>query len=85
MPMHPARPAVSVAAPCRTEALLTIECAVKSRLRSLCVMYGTSGVQVAGCGKPILMVHGFGASIGHWKKNIPALAAAGYQVCVHAT
>ncbi len=82
--MHPARPAVSVVAPCRTKALLTIECAVTSRLSSLCVTYGTSGVQVAGCGKPILMVHGFGASIGHWKKNIPALAAAGYQVCVHA-
>jgi hypothetical protein len=26
------------------------------------------------------MVHGFGASVGHWKRNIPALTAAGYQV-----
>lgn len=35
---------------------------------------------VAGCGKPVLMVHGFGASVGHWKRNIPALTAAGYKV-----
>ena len=34
---------------------------------------------VAGTGKPLLLIHGFGASIGHWRKNIPALAA-GYQV-----
>ena len=26
------------------------------------------------------MIHGFGASIGHWRKNIPVLAAAGYRV-----
>lgn len=35
---------------------------------------------VAGTGKPLLLIHGFGASIGHWQKNIPILAAAGYQV-----
>ncbi|WP_432808027.1 alpha/beta fold hydrolase [Pantanalinema sp. GBBB05] len=35
---------------------------------------------VMGTGKPLLLVHGFGASIGHWRKNIPVLAAAGYQV-----
>lgn len=35
---------------------------------------------VAGSGKPLLLIHGFGASIGHWKKNIPVLASAGYQV-----
>lgn len=35
---------------------------------------------VAGTGKPLLLIHGFGASIGHWRKNIPVLAAAGYQV-----
>jgi pimeloyl-ACP methyl ester carboxylesterase len=34
----------------------------------------------AGCGKPILLVHGFGASLGHWKRNIPILAANGYKV-----
>ncbi len=33
-----------------------------------------------GSGQPLLLVHGFGASIGHWRKNIPTLAAAGYQV-----
>ncbi len=33
-----------------------------------------------GQGRPILLIHGFGASIGHWRKNIPALADAGYQV-----
>lgn len=35
---------------------------------------------VAGTGKPLLLIHGFGASIGHWRKNIPVLAEAGYQV-----
>ncbi|NEP49398.1 MAG: alpha/beta fold hydrolase [Moorea sp. SIO3C2] len=35
---------------------------------------------VMGTGKPLLLVHGFGASIGHWRKNIPALAAGGYRV-----
>jgi len=35
---------------------------------------------VMGTGKPLVLVHGFGAAIGHWRKNIPVLAAAGYQV-----
>lgn len=35
---------------------------------------------VAGEGKPLFLIHGFGASIGHWKKNIPLLAASGYRV-----
>lgn len=35
---------------------------------------------VMGTGRPLVLVHGFGASIGHWRKNIPVLAAAGYQV-----
>jgi pimeloyl-ACP methyl ester carboxylesterase len=35
---------------------------------------------VMGQGEPLLLVHGFGASIGHWRKNIPVLAAAGYRV-----
>lgn len=33
-----------------------------------------------GTGRPLLLIHGFGASIGHWRKNIPVLAAAGYRV-----
>lgn len=35
---------------------------------------------VMGEGKPLLLIHGFGASIGHWRKNIPVLADKGYQV-----
>lgn len=35
---------------------------------------------VMGDGPPLLLVHGFGASLGHWRKNIPALAAGGYRV-----
>ena len=37
---------------------------------------------VMGSGQPLVLVHGFGASIGHWRKNIPVLANAGYQVFV---
>jgi pimeloyl-ACP methyl ester carboxylesterase len=35
---------------------------------------------VMGQGTPLVLIHGFGASIGHWRKNIPVLANAGYQV-----
>lgn len=35
---------------------------------------------VKGSGRPLVLVHGFGASIGHWRKNIPVLAEAGYRV-----
>lgn len=35
---------------------------------------------VMGIGKPLLLIHGFGASIGHWRQNIPVLAAGGYRV-----
>jgi pimeloyl-ACP methyl ester carboxylesterase len=34
----------------------------------------------SGQGKPLFLIHGFGACIGHWQKNIPALVEAGYQV-----
>jgi pimeloyl-ACP methyl ester carboxylesterase len=33
-----------------------------------------------GEGAPLVLIHGFGASIGHWRKNIPVLAQAGYRV-----
>lgn len=29
---------------------------------------------------PILLIHGFGASVGHFRKNFPALVGAGYRV-----
>jgi pimeloyl-ACP methyl ester carboxylesterase len=35
---------------------------------------------ITGTGKPLLLLHGFGASIGHWRKNIPVLAEGGYRV-----
>jgi pimeloyl-ACP methyl ester carboxylesterase len=35
---------------------------------------------VMGQGKPLLLIHGFGASLGHWRKNISPLAEAGYRV-----
>lgn len=35
---------------------------------------------VMGTGRPLVLIHGFGASIGHWRKNIPVLAAGGYRV-----
>ena len=35
---------------------------------------------VMGTGRPLVLIHGFGAPIGHWRKNIPVLAAGGYQV-----
>lgn len=34
---------------------------------------------VTGEGPPLLLIHGFGASLGHWRKNIPAWAQ-GYRV-----
>jgi pimeloyl-ACP methyl ester carboxylesterase len=37
---------------------------------------------VMGVGRPLLLIHGFGASIGHWRKNFPVLAENGYRVFV---
>jgi len=33
-----------------------------------------------GTGQPLILLHGFGASIGHWRNNIPVLVQEGYQV-----
>jgi hypothetical protein len=41
---------------------------------SLLTLTLTTSVQTAGCGKPILLVHGFGANLKHYRKTIPALA-----------
>ncbi len=35
---------------------------------------------VMGAGQPLILIHGFGGCIGHWRNNIPTLAAVGYQV-----
>lgn len=35
---------------------------------------------IQGEGIPLILIHGFGASIGHWRQNIPVLAAGGYRV-----
>ena len=35
---------------------------------------------VRGTGQPLILIHGFGASIGHWRHNIPVLAGGGYRV-----
>lgn len=37
---------------------------------------------VVGTGQPLVLIHGFGASIRHWRRNIFVLAEAGYQVFV---
>lgn len=34
----------------------------------------------AGCGKPVVLVHGFGASSGHFRKQISFLSQQGYKV-----
>ena len=41
--------------------------------------YNTKYV-TAGCGEPIVLVHGFGASAGHYRAMIPFLAEKGYKV-----
>ncbi|KAL3702004.1 hypothetical protein R1sor_020026 [Riccia sorocarpa] len=35
---------------------------------------------VQGEGRPIVLIHGFGASVYHWRYNIPQLAKAGFKV-----
>ncbi len=36
------------------------------------ICYQSQGEQ----GPPVILIHGFGASWGHWRKNIPVLAAS---------
>lgn len=36
--------------------------------------------RVQGEGVPLVLIHGFGAAIGHWRNNQEVLAAAGYRV-----
>ena len=38
--------------------------------------------QTAGCGAPIVLVHGFGASTGHYKKNIAVLSKKYKVTCL---
>jgi pimeloyl-ACP methyl ester carboxylesterase len=40
----------------------------------------TIAYTVMGEGQPLMLIHGFGASLGHWRKNVPVLAEAGYRV-----
>ncbi len=35
---------------------------------------------VQGRGEPLLLIHGFGASLGHWRNNIPHLAQGSYRI-----
>ena len=37
---------------------------------------------VVGTGQPLVLIHGFGASIRHWRRNIFVLAESGYKVFV---
>jgi len=37
---------------------------------------------VQGSGIPLILIHGFGASIGHWQQNVPVLALGGDRVFV---
>ena len=48
-----------------------------SEAPSLTVNYIVDGPED---GQPFLLIHGFGASGFHWRRNVPALAAAGYRV-----
>ncbi|MFN5963681.1 MAG: alpha/beta fold hydrolase, partial [Pseudanabaena sp.] len=64
--------------------LITEKIKTRDRLQSSLSTWTWQGHQiqysVTGSGTPLVLIHGFGASIGHWKKNIPAWAEAGYQV-----
>lgn len=40
----------------------------------------TDSAQQSADAPAVIMIHGFGASSIHWRKNMPAIAAAGYEV-----
>lgn len=62
--------------------LTTQESVTTTHFEKLVWTWRTHKIQytVMGTGQPLVLVHGFGAAIGHWRKNIPVLANAGYQV-----
>lgn len=43
-------------------------------------VFACAGIKGPQNGPPILLIHGFGASVGHFRKNIPVLAGEGYRV-----
>ncbi|CAN0401342.1 unnamed protein product, partial [Ectocarpus fasciculatus] len=47
------------------------------RWRGHNINYRVEGAEDA---PPILLIHGFGASVGHFRKNIPTLVGEGYRV-----
>lgn len=61
---------------------MTTELTIASISEKLTWNWQGSQIQytVMGTGRPLVLLHGFGASIGHWRKNIPVLAAGGYRV-----
>lgn len=61
---------------------MTQQLATVSTLEKLTWIWKGHKIQytVMGSGRPVVLLHGFGASIGHWRQNIPVLAAGGYRV-----
>ncbi|MCL1464764.1 alpha/beta fold hydrolase [Argonema galeatum] len=62
--------------------MITQPLATASTLEKLTWIWKGHKIQytVMGTGRPLVLIHGFGASIGHWRQNIPVLAAGGYRV-----
>ena len=62
--------------------VMTQQLATVSKLEKFTWMWKNHKIQytVMGSGRPLVLLHGFGASIGHWRQNIPVLAESGYRV-----